>query len=139
MNDGGVAEPDPLGSPAAVPEVSQQFACALTAPGEARRFATDVLTSWHRPDLIAPAELVVSELATNAVVHAQTAFVLTMAHLGPAVRLAITDHSTVLPEVRHPDMTTPHGRGMQLVAAMTDRWGTEPNGDGKTVWAVLSG
>lgn len=127
------------GSAGAVPEVSQHFACDLTSPGDARRFACEVLQQWHRPELIGAAELVVSELATNAVVHAKSAFVLTLANLGLSVRLSISDDSTVQPELQHPDMATPHGRGMLLVAAMTDGWGTEPRLDGKTVWALLSG
>jgi anti-sigma regulatory factor (Ser/Thr protein kinase) len=121
-----------------VPEVTQRFACALDAPREARRFAVDTLARWACDDLIPTAEVVVSELATNAVIHAHSTFVLSLRRERTTIRLAVRDFDeTAMPEPRPLDDERPHGRGLFLVGAFAERWGTERHPGGKTVWADL--
>jgi anti-sigma regulatory factor (Ser/Thr protein kinase) len=122
-----------------VPEVTQRFACALEAPRQARRFAVDTLAGWACDELIPTAEVVVSELATNAVLHAHSTFVLSLRRESSTIRLAVRDfNAAVMPEPRLPDDVRPHGRGLFLVGAFAERWGTDRHPGGKTVWADLA-
>ena len=80
----------------------------------------------------------VSELATNAVVHARTAFSVVARREGSGVRLSVHDLSTaepVLRSARH--VLALSGRGLQLVDDITCKWGVERTRAGKTVWAEL--
>jgi anti-sigma regulatory factor (Ser/Thr protein kinase) len=81
-------------------------------------------------------ELVVSELATNAVRHARTPFRLSI-HTAPTLRVEVTDGSSALPVGGTADPRSESGRGLWLVAALTRSWGVEPRGAGKVVWADL--
>ncbi len=79
-------------------------------------------------------ELLVSELVTNAVVHAVSAPRIEV-HLGPAsVRVSVRDADPRLPRQRVPDEERPGGRGLHLVEQVSTRWGAEPTGEGKVVW-----
>jgi len=77
-------------------------------------------------------ELLVSELVTNAVVHAGGPVGLTIRHLGSRTRVEVSDTSVRLPEVC--PATVEHCRGMHIVAALSARWGAEGHDGGKTVW-----
>ncbi len=81
-------------------------------------------------------ELVVSELATNAVRHAQTPFRLSILTT-PTLRVEVADGSSALPAGGTPDPRSEHGRGLWLVAALTRSWGVVPLPTGKVVWADL--
>lgn len=105
----------------------------------ARRFVHAALVSWKMPELADTAELVVSELATNAVQHARRgAFRVTLTRLdGDRVRVAVIDHSRTLPEPADPGDDEDHGRGLAIVEALSQQWGTDPLNWGKRVWADL--
>lgn len=118
-------------------EEARAFAGSLRSPGAARRFVREVLGRWGRADLVDDASAVVTELATNAVLHAESDFVVAVSRSNGAVRIGVRDAGTAPPVSRDGDLTTVSGRGIRLVSAMADRWGTEAVDDGKVVWAEL--
>ncbi len=119
-------------------EVAQLFARANDAPRAARQFVTEALRGWGHDDLIDPAALVVTELATNAVLHAWSNFLVTVAcRPDSAVHISVTDWGPALPLPDDPPPTATSGRGLRLVETASTRWGTELTGDGKVVWAEL--
>ena len=79
-------------------------------------------------------ELVVSELASNAVEHAKTPFGVRLI-IGDPMRLEVTDGSREPPLVRKPAHLSVDGRGLLIVAAAADRWDYELIAGGKMVWA----
>jgi anti-sigma regulatory factor (Ser/Thr protein kinase) len=120
-------------------EVSRRFPAENDAPRAARGFVADVLRRWgHSGTLLEDSQLVVSELATNAVVHARSAFSVVARREGSGVRLPVHDLSTAEPVLRStPDVLAPSGRGLHLVAHITSEWGVETTSAGKAVWAEL--
>jgi anti-sigma regulatory factor (Ser/Thr protein kinase) len=102
----------------------------------ARHRIVDLLRAngWGE-ERIDAAALMTSELATNAVEHAQTPYTLTIDLTAQTLRVDVRDASTSAPVV---SPVAPHrllgGRGLALVAALADRWGYEPLPDGKSVW-----
>jgi len=82
--------------------------------------------------------IVVTELATNAVIHARSVFAVTVLIQEDTVRVAVRDHSTAFPQPREAAPTALGGRGLGLVGAVA-RWGVEAVTGGKTVWAELHG
>jgi anti-sigma regulatory factor (Ser/Thr protein kinase) len=116
---------------------------SLRAPRLARAFVADTLTKWavDAEDGEA-AQLVVSELVTNAVLHAPSSPIITLelSMIDDALRVVVSDRNPEAPRRVQPDPgLSESGRGVRLVEALSDRWGTEANGpDGKTVWCELS-
>ena len=103
---------------------------------EARRWVTDLLTSW---DLAAAADdlrLVVSELVGNAVLHARTMLRVALSIAGGVLELTVGDHDTRSPRPRRQrsDDEATSGRGLMLVEALSDDWGVSERMDGKEVW-----
>ena len=81
------------------------------------------------------ARLLVSELATNVVVHARTDMRLTVLPAHDRVRVEVRDDDPNRPPTpRTPDTTAVDGRGMVLVDALATSWGVNGNERGKTVW-----
>lgn len=120
-------------------EATARFAAGVDSPRAARRFVTGVLGRRPYLGLVAPdeAKLVVSELATNAVIHAGSPFSVTVARHGPAIRISVRDWNDAAPIVRNGGPLARSGRGLRLVEAIADDWGVERDPDGKTVWADL--
>jgi len=81
--------------------------------------------------------LLVSELATNAVLHARTSFAVRVTMTANAIRVSVTDGSPTLPEKRTYGFLHPTGRGLHLVDSLSDRWGVNVDPPGKTVWFEL--
>ena len=103
----------------------------------ARDLTTRALLDWGCPQPIAPATLIVSELVNNAILHARTDLTVSVARWGDLVRIAVHDATPERPVRRH-EPTQVTGRGMLLVAALSQSWGVLPaSGGGKVVWAVL--
>ena len=119
-------------------EVSADFDPGLGAPSAARRFVTDVLNRWGQGvSRLQDAQLLVTELATNSVVHARSPFSVSARRHGSGIRLSVHDASRSQPTVREPRGLASCGRGLQLVAAIAAQWGVDQTDDGKTVWAEL--
>jgi anti-sigma regulatory factor (Ser/Thr protein kinase) len=117
--------------------VSREFEPNPVQVQAARRFASTALHSWE----LDPGDVVLllSELATNAVLHARSRFRVTMALLGARLRVEVWDASPRLPyfSVVPPDASG--GRGLALVQALSGAWGIDSSleegaGEGKTVW-----
>ena len=111
-----------------------------SAPATARLRARQTCTAWSLPQAVADeAELVATELVTNAVEHAHSDSLLTLSHTGSELRIAVRDYRlTPTPQPRPIDISAPRGRGLHLMIAMTNTWGVNQHPDGKTVWALLS-
>jgi anti-sigma regulatory factor (Ser/Thr protein kinase) len=85
------------------------------------------------------AELCVSELVTNAILHASTDVELSVTLNRQRVRLAVRDQSSELPTLERHTSTASTGRGLAMVIAMADAWGIERHDyRGKTVWCELA-
>lgn len=137
------------GTPAAVADdppfvVERMWPPAPRSVGGARRFLAEHLSAWGLPHLTDQAELIVSELVTNAVNHAhppQGHLILTrFERLACGVRIEVHDSSHSKPERREAAGDAESGRGLLLVEALTGgQWGVgDRNGPGKTVWAVCA-
>lgn len=117
--------------------VSCSFGPSATAPRAARHFVTGVLGNCGAARLSDSAALVVTELATNAVLHAASEFEVVL-HASPAcVRISVADCSPHPPAPVHVPPSATAGRGLEIVSSVADRWGTECRAGGKVVWAEL--
>jgi hypothetical protein len=94
--------------------------------GQARRFVRAVLDDWGLEELIDTVTLLTSELATNAVLHARTAFAVVVSRSTLGLRVDVLDGSAVTPRTRQPSPTAATGRGVNMVAALADQWGATP-------------
>ncbi|HSO96358.1 MAG TPA: ATP-binding protein [Acidimicrobiia bacterium] len=107
------------------------------SPAAARRFVTESLAS----SIGAPVEvatLLVSELVTNAVLHARTPMVLNVTARDGSVRVEVQDCSAALPALRYYDRTAPTGRGLQMLDVLASQWGVDTDDGYKTVWFELA-
>jgi anti-sigma regulatory factor (Ser/Thr protein kinase) len=117
--------------------VARRLAPHPTAPRAARDLVSRALVDWRLSQQIPDACLVVSELVTNAMIHAGTDIDVTLAEHRRSVRVAVRDHSPALPVERH-GRSDEHGRGLGIVAELASSWGVLPHADGgKVVWAVF--
>ncbi|HZJ07052.1 MAG TPA: ATP-binding protein [Nocardioidaceae bacterium] len=105
----------------------------------ARHWVSDVLAGIGRDDLVDSAELGVSELVTNAILHADPPIVVRVRGTQDHPRVEVYDHSRHPPEI-NADMTEDDnllstiGRGLGIVALYSATWGSDVAADGKTVW-----
>jgi anti-sigma regulatory factor (Ser/Thr protein kinase) len=104
------------------------------AAARARRFVSDTLRAWGCADAIADAELLVSELVTNAVLHARSATSVTIERDGATVRISVCDDSPTRPRLRNYGPEAVTGRGLVIVDRIAQRWGVDPSDEGKCVW-----
>ena len=104
------------------------------AAGRARRFAEAQLASWGLDELTTTTELLVSELVGNVVRHADGPTRLRMLR-GKSLVCEVSDGSPTMPWIRHAEETDEGGRGLQLVAALSHRWGARHTSTGKSIWA----
>lgn len=105
-----------------------------TAPGRARRAVREALTGCGAMHLVDRALVAVSELVTNAVVHAGTPVELRVTAESGAVRVEIEDSNRRLPVRREWATTAGTGRGLVMVDELVDRWDAELTARGKVVW-----
>lgn len=113
------------------------FDSSAESVAQARRLVERQLDDWGQSDLSDAARLVVSELLTNAALHAKPPIKLRLARLPAGVRLEVSDGSPELPLRVHANSEVMTGRGWSLVEALCDSWGVHPAGGGKVVWATL--
>ena len=111
-----------------------------TSPSRARSFVRAELSAQGLPDLVDDVELVVSELVTNAVLHAGTALVVTLSEDGARVLLTVRDHTPRFgPLVRTVTPSDTQGRGLMITEMISDDWGVEiASTSAKSVWASFS-
>jgi anti-sigma regulatory factor (Ser/Thr protein kinase) len=105
---------------------------------EARRVVRDALTEVGEQDLVHAAVLAVSELVTNAILHAGTPVELDIEVTERDVTVWVRDEHPQLPVPRRPASSSTTGRGLAIVAALVDEHGVDlrPPG-GKSVWFRL--
>jgi anti-sigma regulatory factor (Ser/Thr protein kinase) len=120
----------------------RDFPNAARSVGAARHYVLGALAGTHAadlPDIIDVIGVLVSELATNCVLHARTPFTVAVDGSDDAVRVDVTDHGEGTPAVRRPAPREESGRGLQLVQAFADHWGVTRlrRGHGKTVWFTM--
>ena len=104
-----------------------------------RRFAAAACREVAGGSVCETVELLVSEVATNALVHGAGDVRVDVHTSGSAVRIEVSDDSTALPVPRDAGPDGESGRGMALVEALSSRWGTDARADGKTVWFEVRG
>ena len=104
----------------------------------ARRFARDTLSGWRADAVAWSATQIVSELVTNAVLHARTAFRLDLSFDEGVLLVSVHDHSPLLPIARHFGQEATTGRGLALLGELSQQWGVTQDVDGKAVWASIA-
>ena len=110
----------------------------LRAPREARLAITQFLTRAGLPQLIDDAQLLASELVTNAVQHACGPIKVRASLSEGFVRIEVSDCATAnAPAPRHAAPTDEGGRGMELVEKLSVRWGWQTSPEAKVVWIEL--
>jgi anti-sigma regulatory factor (Ser/Thr protein kinase) len=109
------------------------------APRAARAAMRAVLSAWHFTDRgwLAAAEVVLSELVTNAVKHGGGCLEVQVVAHDRDVTVSVADGSAVVPRRRDTGDGGEGGRGVVLIEALTRRWGVEDHEGGKRVWALL--
>ncbi len=104
-----------------------------------RRFTTEVLAAWAvTPNLTSDLVVVVNELVTNAILHSRSPIELRLSRTADRIVVAVHDGTDVVPRMRRANLNAEHGRGLQMVASLTDRWGVRPTATGKSVWCEIS-
>lgn len=105
----------------------------------ARHFVTNAVGDVPQ-DVLDRVALLVSELATNAIRHGGTDFIVRVKQTDSEIAIEIADAGEGTPTLRKAQPRDASGRGLRIVEALADSWGVrpEPNGEGKTVWFTLS-
>ncbi len=116
---------------------SQVFIPVPQAVSAVRRFVTGVLRLWHEDDLVPDGALVATELASNAIRHADSPFRISVDRAVGVVCIAIQDATTAPAQRRQAAIDADGGRGMAIVEALSRRWGCDDLIGGKVVWAEL--
>ncbi len=131
-----VARVDP---PSGDESLSRRLQPDESAVADARHLVTTYLTDRELPSvLVGDAALATSELVTNALLHGHPPIDLRLRIEGADVLIEVRDRATYQPRKLRPDENDEHGRGLQIVAALSTRWGTRPTEHGKAVWCLLS-
>lgn len=104
-----------------------------------RAVAAELADRGVAPELVDVVELLVSELLTNALLHADTDLDLRTSLERGHIRVEVADGSPGRPILRHPPADATSGRGLEIVDALASRWGVDERpGGGKSVWFEVS-
>ncbi|WP_405539678.1 ATP-binding protein [Streptomyces sp. NBC_00075] len=107
----------------------------------ARKLVKTALAAWHLEELTDAGTLLVSELVANAVKHTNSRLIRVVITRPSKrfVRIAVVDKSRTMPEMKtsNDDNLSTGGRGLLLIDALSDRWGTDLYRWGKRVWGEL--
>ncbi|MFI7296252.1 SpoIIE family protein phosphatase [Streptomyces sp. NPDC050121] len=109
---------------------------SLVAP--IRKQVVHQLGDWELSDASFTTELVVSELVTNAIRYGSHPIRLRLIHDAATLICEVSDNSHTAPHLRRAKTWDEGGRGLLLVAQLTQRWGSRHTPEGKTIWAELS-
>lgn len=114
---------------------SRSFPQHPATPRAARRFMDEILERWACRPAVDTLHLVLSEVVSNAVVHAGSAPEVVVRLLDGFLRVEVADDSDTMPAARAADESATGGRGLGIIASETARWGVEARpGGGKVVW-----
>ena len=113
--------------------VTWKLTAELTSARRARMLVRRRLKRWGLAELIPTAELLASELVTNAVRYAQGSIALRLVREAGLV-CEVLDDSAALPRLRHASDDDERGRGLQVVSQLSQRWGARRTRSGKVVW-----
>jgi serine phosphatase RsbU (regulator of sigma subunit) len=116
--------------------VTWKLASELTSARRARMLVRRRLRRWGLAELVPTAELLASELVTNAVRYAQGSIALRLVREGGLV-IEVLDDSAALPRLRHAGEEDERGRGLQVVSQLAQHWGARRTHSGKVVWCEL--
>jgi hypothetical protein len=106
--------------------------------GVARHFVDQTVVEWELDPIREDARLIATELVSNAVLHARTEFRVTLRSNGfDFLRIEVRDENTRMPSPAGTPQDTTSGRGLAVVTAIAESWGTQRDGDGKVVWAEI--
>jgi PAS domain S-box-containing protein len=119
-------------------ERRRRFPPTPSSVREARLMIRSSLVSARREDLVETAELLVSEIVTNALVHAGTPIDVAFSFVDGGLRVEVTDGSPHAPRQRGYGPNAGTGRGLMLLEEMVDEWGVVPDDPGKTVWFQIA-
>jgi anti-sigma regulatory factor (Ser/Thr protein kinase) len=113
----------------------RRFDASVEAVGAARKFVDESIAD-AATDIRDSVSLMVSELATNALLHAASGFDVSVVRSGPSLLVTVSDHGDEgMPRMQAPRSSEPHGRGLRVVDALSEEWGVSTTeDDGKTVW-----
>ena len=117
----------------------------ITAPRQAREAVSQRLQEWQLAALSDVVSLILSELVTNALLHAATPIEITLTAERDEVKVAVADRDQSHPDRRSrpdrpatgPGMYAPAGRGLTITDGLADDWGVDNLEAGKQVWAVV--
>jgi len=102
-----------------------------------RQLTHGTLARWCDPSVHETALLLISELVTNGVRHAESDVVVRLAIGADTIRIEVDDRSPEMPVVRSPGPTDLGGRGLRIVDELARRWGVVARRTGKCVWFEL--
>ncbi|GAB3014916.1 SpoIIE family protein phosphatase [Streptomyces pseudoechinosporeus] len=106
-----------------------------------RQQLRELLHDWASEDQVDSAVLLASEMVTNVLVHTDADALLVAEMTGEAgsrrIRVEVTDCSDALPHKRQPGELASSGRGLMLMELLSDAWGVDPRGEGKSIWFEL--
>jgi anti-sigma regulatory factor (Ser/Thr protein kinase) len=112
----------------------------VTAPRAAREFLARACCGRHAAEVVEEAQLLVSELVTNAVRHGAPPIELQVSCAGGnRLQVRVRDSERSTPRPRSADPDAEGGRGLMLVDLVSDEWGHEHDAAGKAVWFTLHG
>jgi len=116
----------------------RRFGASERSVGAARRFVARTIIDAPA-DVRESVSLIVSELSTNALVHAASEFDVFVDRSDSAIFVSVSDRGDGTPILQSPESSDPHGRGLRIVDALSDEWGiSSTSGEGKTVWFRMS-
>jgi hypothetical protein len=126
-----------------------ELAAQPTAPGVVRGHVRAVAYEWGLPGLANTAELLASEITTNAVLASQRLTARTDLPVVPVIRLWVSsdgvcliihvwDASDEMPVIKDVAADEENGRGLMLVAALGKAWGASRKVEGKVVWVIVA-
>jgi DNA-binding NarL/FixJ family response regulator len=130
---------DVIASTNALDESAVELAQSDSSAALGRHFVEAQLATRRRSVLGEPAALLVSEVVTNAVIHAQSRSWVSLREYGPRVRVEVTDTGGGAPVMRPLTPTAIGGRGLHIVDGIADLWGAVSTPRSKTVWFELNG
>ncbi|MFH8463211.1 SpoIIE family protein phosphatase [Streptomyces sp. NPDC017991] len=105
--------------------------------GPIRKQAVRQVEAWGASEAAFTTELVVSELVTNAIRYGERPIRLRLIHNASTLIVEVSDSSHTAPHLRRAKTFDEGGRGLLLVAQLTQRWGSRHTTEGKTIWAEL--